>query len=124
MKGSHSIKKVLDAIWSDAPHLWNDSWFSNYYMMDANGRAIDPYRTLSLATPDIGLNDSDSQETDAVSDGVAAMRAYQDMLFGLHKNDQVIRDQMRDSLLRYCGLDTAAMVIIWKHWKKISNKQS
>jgi hypothetical protein len=124
MKGSHSIKKVLDAIWSDAPHLWNDSWFSNYYMMDANGRAIDPYRTLSLATPDIGLNDSDSQETDAVSDGVAAMRAYQDMLFGMHKNDPAVRDRMRDSLLRYCGLDTAAMVIIWKHWKKISNKQS
>jgi hypothetical protein len=124
MKGSHSIKKVLDAIWSDAPHLWNDSWFSNYYMMDANGRAIDPYRTLSLATPDMGLNDSDSQETDAVSDGVAAMRAYQDMLFGMHKNDPAVRDRMRDSLLRYCGLDTAAMVIIWKHWKKISNKQS
>jgi hypothetical protein len=93
-------------------------------MMDAHGRAIDPYRTLSLATPDIGLNDSDSQETDAVSDGVAAMRAYQDMLFGMHKNDPAVRDRMRDSLLRYCGLDTAAMVIIWKHWKKISNKQS
>jgi hypothetical protein len=25
---------------------------------------------------------------------------------------------MRDSLLRYCGLDTAAMVMIWKHWTR------
>jgi len=55
---------------------------------------------------------------------VGAMRAYQDMLFGMHKNDPVIRDRMRDSLLRYCGLDTTAMVIIWKHWKKIYSKQS
>lgn len=122
MKGSHSIKKVLDAIWSDAPHLWNDSWFSNYYMLDANRQVIDPYKTLSLASSDTDLAESDSEETDAVSDGVAAMRAYQDMLFGMHKNDPVIRDRMRDSLLRYCGLDTAAMVIIWKHWKKISTK--
>ena len=122
MKGSHSIKKVLDAIWSDAPHLWNDGWFSSYYMLDANGQAIDPYRTLSLASPGMGLTESDSEDIDAVSDGVAAMRAYQDMLFGMHKDDPVIRDRMRDSLLRYCGLDTAAMVIIWKHWKKISTK--
>ena len=53
---------------------------------------------------------------DAVTDGVGAMRAYQDMLYGEHKNDLSMRDKMRDSLLRYCGLDTAAMVIIWKHW--------
>jgi len=26
---------------------------------------------------------------------------------------------MRDSLHRYCGLDTAAMVIIWKHWHSL-----
>ena len=124
MKGSHSIKKVLDAIWSDAPHLWNDSWFSGYYMMNTSGQVIDPYRTLSLASPEMDLTEFDSEETDAVSDGVAAMRAYQDMLFGMHRNDPVIRDRMRGSLLRYCGLDTAAMVIIWKHWTKITSKQS
>ena len=49
-------------------------------------------------------------------DGVDVMRAYQDMLYGEHKNDLSMRDKMRDSLLRYCGLDTAAMVIIWRHW--------
>ena len=124
MKGSHSIKKVLDAIWSDAPHLWKDSWFSSYYMMNTSGQVIDPYRTLSLASPEMDLTEFDSEETDAVSDGVAAMRAYQDMLFGMHRNDPVIRDRMRGSLLRYCGLDTAAMVIIWKHWTKITSKQS
>jgi hypothetical protein len=29
---------------------------------------------------------------------------------------------MRDSLLRYCGLDTAAMVIIWKHWQRAAGR--
>jgi hypothetical protein len=27
---------------------------------------------------------------------------------------------MRDSPFRYCGLDTAAMVIIWKHWRQVT----
>jgi hypothetical protein len=31
-----------------------------------------------------------------------------------------MRDKMRDSLFRYCGLDTAAMVIIWKHWRHVT----
>jgi hypothetical protein len=52
-----------------------------------------------------------------VTDGVGAMRAYQDMLFGLNRDNPEIRDSMRDSLLRYCELDTAAMVMIWKYWK-------
>ena len=120
MNGSHSIKKVLDAIWSDAPHLWNDNWFANYYKTDESGNAIDPYKTLSSPNTQYDLDADEESEDFGVSDGVGAMRAYQDMLFGLHRNDPAIRDQMRDSLLRYCGLDTAAMVMIWKHWTKVS----
>ena len=29
---------------------------------------------------------------------------------------------MRDSLLSYCELDTAAMVMIWEHWKLLKNR--
>jgi cyclase len=49
MRGSHSIKKVLDAIWSDAPHLWADPWFESYFVKDAAGNVLDPYRTLAAA---------------------------------------------------------------------------
>ena len=116
MRGSHSIKKVLDAMWSDAPHLWGDPWFAEYYRRSADGRVLDPYSTLAKPPLDIDLGDTDDSDEEAVTDGVGAMRAYQDMLYGQHKNDLAMRDKMRDSLLRYCGLDTAAMVIIWKHW--------
>ena len=118
MRGAHGIKKVLDAIWSNAPHLWADPWFASYFVKDASGNVLDPYRTLAAAPIGIDLADaSDSDDPDAVTDGVGAMRAYQDMLYGLHKNDAAMRDKMRDSLFRYCGLDTAAMVIVWKHWR-------
>jgi hypothetical protein len=121
MRGAHGIKKVLDAIWSNAPHLWADSWFSSYFVKDAAGKVLDPYRTLAAAPIGIDLADAaDGDDPDAVTDGVGAMRAYQDMLYGLHKNDAAMRDKMRDSLFRYCGLDTAAMVIIWKHWLSLT----
>jgi hypothetical protein len=122
MRGSHSIKKVLDAMWSDAPHLWSDPWFAEYYRTAADGRVLDPYSTLAKPPLEVDLGDFDESDDEAVTDGVGAMRAYQDMLYGEHKNDLAIRDKMRDSLLRYCGLDTAAMVIIWKHWQRTSGR--
>ncbi|MDP2387763.1 MAG: hypothetical protein Q8M29_15425 [Bacteroidota bacterium] len=39
------------------------------------------------------------------------MRAYQDMLYGLAKEDNVKKDAIKNALLKYCKLDTLAMVI-------------
>jgi hypothetical protein len=123
MKGSHSIKKVLDAVWSGAPDLWSHPWFKGYYATDASGGALDPYKTLvspnkfEYLGDSVDLEDEDDYEP-GVTDGVGAMRAYQDMLFGLNRDNPEIRDSMRDSLLRYCELDTAAMVMIWEYWKQ------
>jgi len=123
MCGAHGIKKVLDAVWANAPHLWADTWFASYFVKDAAGNVLDPYRTLAAAPIGIDLADlADGDDPDAVTDGVGAMRAYQDMLYGLHRNDAAMRDKMRDSLFRYCGLDTAAMAIIWKHWLHITSR--
>jgi len=123
MCGAHGIKKVLGAVWANAPHLWADPWFASYFVKDAAGNVLDPYRTLAAAPIGIDLADvADGDDPNAVTDGVGAMRAYQDMLYGLHKNDAAMRDKMRDSLFRYCGLDTAAMVIIWKHWLHVTSK--
>lgn len=119
MRGSHSIKKVLDAMWSGSPHLWSDPWFAEYYKKMSDGAVLDPYATLAVPPLDVDLGETDESDDSAVTDGVGAMRAYQDMLYGRYKNDPLIRDKMRDSLLRYCGLDTAAMVIIWKHWHSL-----
>jgi hypothetical protein len=121
MAGSHSIKRVLDAVWSEAKTLWNDPWFVQYYTTDAGGDPIDPYKTLAIPDSYDYFGDSDESDEYAVTDGVGAMRAYQDMLFGLNKDNLVLRDTMRDSLLDYCKLDTAAMVMIWKYWHHLAN---
>ena len=73
---------------------------------------------LDLAKQLSETDDSDEDGvTNGVTDGVGAMRAYQDMLYGLNRDNLEVRDAMKDALLRYCELDTAAMVMIWKHWQ-------
>jgi hypothetical protein len=119
MKGSHSIKKVLDAVWSGASDLWTHPWFGKYFAADENGNAIDPYKTLARPDNFGYLGDTEDSDEYAVTDGVGAMRAYQDMLFGLNRHNLALRESMRDSLLRYCELDTAAMVMIWEYWKSL-----
>jgi hypothetical protein len=45
------------------------------------------------------------------------MRAYQEMLYGLAKYDEDVKEKWKTLLLQYCKLDTAAMVIVWLHWE-------
>ena len=111
MGGSVSIKYVLPAIWGSNSYLWCDPWFVKYFAENLDG-AMDPYDTL------IGEN-SDSEKVttvDAVRDGIGAMRTYQEMMYGLSRSDVKHRAAVKEMLLQYCQLDTAAMVIIWKHW--------
>ena len=44
------------------------------------------------------------------------MLAYEHIRYGLAASDQAVRKSMRRQLMRYCELDTAAMVMIWKYW--------
>ncbi|HPF68858.1 MAG TPA: hypothetical protein PLC20_14370, partial [Flavobacteriales bacterium] len=53
-----------------------------------------------------------------VNEGTAAMRAYQDMLYGLARDDDELKAKLREALRIYCKLDTLAMVIIWEHWRR------
>ena len=113
MNGSHSIKKVLDAVWSENRNLWEHPWFEKYFEPNESGIAIDPYKVLtSHKRQEIrdGFVEID------VNNGVAAMRAYQSLMFGPHRNDVAYSDGLRNSLLAYCELDTAAMVMIWTHF--------
>jgi hypothetical protein len=104
MKGSHSIKAVLPAVWESNPTLRAHPWFSAYA-----GDPSDPYRTL----PSIEI----AEKSERVKEGTGAIRAYQDMLYGEHKDDLEIRRAWTQLLRRYCELDTMAMVIIWEHWR-------
>ena len=125
MNGSHSIKRVLDSIWPNAEGLWSHPWFSEYYKADDNGLPMDPYKTLLNGDDDLNLDETDegdeaaessSPEGKPVTDGVGAMRAYQNMLYGKRRGDEAPRARLAEALYRYCRLDTAAMVMIWKYW--------
>jgi hypothetical protein len=111
MGPSASIKYVLPAVWSAAPALWADPWFARYYAEGLDG-PLDPYRALASAQ----VGPGGEERVEAVRDGIGAMRSYQEMMYGPRRGDAAHRDAVRETLLRYCELDTAAMVIIWKYW--------
>ena len=120
MGGSMSIKYVLPAIWGSNEDLWRDPWFAKYFRESLDG-ALDPYSALTgliLEAERSNIVDDDAKEVavEAVRDGIGAMRTYQEMMYGLSRNDAKHRDAVKKMLLQYCELDTAAMVIIWKHW--------
>jgi hypothetical protein len=113
MRGSLSIKDVLPAVWFSAERIRNHRWFSKY-LKKQNGEAFEPYKTL----PALPFGDESGEDADAVREGTAAIRTYQEMLYGRNRNNKEFRDTMKQRLLNYCELDTAAMVMIWMHWSK------
>jgi hypothetical protein len=113
MKGSLSIKKVMPAVWFNNPDVRKHPWFKAY--VTGNDKILDPYETL----PTLPFGDAGSEdEEDAVREGTGAIRTYEEMMFGASRNDPEFRDTMRQRLLNYCELDTAAMVMIWMHWTR------
>lgn len=109
MKGRTSIKKVLPAVWSNHPYLHEVDHFTQYAPEKFISGVIDPYDTLAS---NIG---EDELEDEVVSEGTAAMRAYQRIRFD-DTLSTAQKDELRFQLLQYCKLDTMAMVIIAHHW--------
>ncbi|MDF2378440.1 MAG: DUF2779 domain-containing protein, partial [Verrucomicrobiales bacterium] len=108
MKGSLSIKYLLPAVWLHNPALREIEVFSEYVGRDDDGNLLNPYDVL----PALPIGDA----AEAIREGTGAMRAYQEMMFGLSSQNPESRESLRQLLLQYCKLDTAAMVMIWRHW--------
>ena len=117
MQGRTSIKVVLPAVWRSSAALRAHPWFAAYLHLDAQGCPLDPYKSL----PPLPLGDAEGDE-DAITDGTGAIRIYQDLIFR-HEADPQFRENRRRLLLQYCELDTAAMVMIWRHWSKQFSSQ-
>ena len=124
-KGNNSIKKILPALIHESDflkqkygkpeyginkkikslnfqeHVWIDPNFEN-----------DPYKTLPrlFEEYDPEVLDELFANFDEVSDGGSAMTAYNYLQFSEIPEDQ--RLSLIDGLLRYCELDTLAMVMI------------
>ena len=139
MHGSNSIKQVLPAVLNSSSYLQNKysqkiygslihsenipanepiAWIRRM----ADGTIDNPYHLLpSVATYlDLSekqareLEDSQSESVDdmTVANGGAALTAYSKLMFCDGQMDQALRT----ALLRYCELDTMAMVFIWEYF--------
>jgi predicted Zn-ribbon and HTH transcriptional regulator len=78
----------------------------------------DPYGLLGPLYEDIDLKvDELILESNKITEGGAAMIAYARMRFT--EMSELEREAIIRGLLKYCELDTLAMVMIWEHWKHV-----
>lgn len=132
-KGSNSIKQVLPAILNSSrflqekyanpiygadggiPSLNYRNWKWIEYVED---RVLDPYKLLPNMFQDISEKDfAVLSNSDELRDGGAALTAYARMQF--EEMSEYERTELEKALLKYCELDTLAMVMIYEGWKDL-----
>jgi len=130
--GSNSIKYVLPAILNSSDYL--KSKYSKpiygveggipslnfpkqqWVKMGENG-VIDPYQLLPTLFEDMPDNvDELLSDGDDIKNGGAAMTAYAKMQFTDMSDYE--RENLEAGLLKYCELDTLAMVMIYEAWRE------
>ena len=80
---------------------------------------LEPYDLLRLEGEDLlgeGLMAGEDPDVLAITEGGAAATAYARLQF--EDVDEVERRMIREALLRYCELDTLAMVMIVQAWRE------
>lgn len=134
-KGSSSIKKVLPAILSSAPQLrmrYEQPIYGDPKVMPSlnyppfawcqpgpNGQALDPYERLrDLGAQLLGEEVRPGEDPDelAICEGGAAATAYARLQFESLAPEP--RKNLEQALLRYCELDTLAMVMVVQGWRE------
>jgi hypothetical protein len=133
MGGSNSIKAVLPAVLSRSKYIRNkyskpiygktstikslnfeDGWI--WIQKDETGKIISPYKLLPPLFEDIDQKTAENFITsDSLADGGAAMTAFSKMQFT--QITELERQKIIEGLLKYCELDTLAMVMIWEFWE-------
>lgn len=133
-KASSSIKKVLPAVMQSSAYL-KDRYSQPIYgapggipslnfkdqvwwKSSGNG-AENPYKLLPPVFSDMPqeiLEDMDSDEGLAIAEGGAATTAFARLQFDNLPAEE--RKRIEAALLRYCELDTLAMVMIYEAWRE------
>jgi hypothetical protein len=135
MGGSNSIKKVLPSVLAEsqllkdlygkptygtANGIQSKNFKNKAWIVEVDGKILDPYKSLDPIFKDIDADLVEKIERvfadDEIKEGGAASTAYARMQF-TRMND-VEREEIKKALLRYCELDTLAMVMIWQYWTK------
>lgn len=132
--GSNSIKYVLPAILSSSvwlqekyakpmygseggiPSLNFRNW--KWIEYDAAGKVIDPYKLLPTMFRDLSARDNELlSEDDEINNGGAALTAYARLQF--EDMSDYERREIEAALLKYCELDTLAMVMLFEGWREM-----
>jgi len=139
-KGSSSIKKVLPALFKVSNHLISKYSKSIYgsptgieskNFKDANGfvwinkndEIHDPYKKLRFIAESFllnGINESEEGKASIIAEGGSAATAYGRLQY--EDLSLAARERIKSSLLRYCELDTLAMVMVVEAWMSFINE--
>jgi len=132
--GSNSIKAVLPAILNSSDYLKEKYSkpiygaengikslnFTDWQWVQVDGSSvIDPYYLLPKMFQEVSDKEMRllSENNDELREGGAAMTAYTRMQF-VEMSDYE-REEIRQALLKYCELDTMAMVMIYEGWREM-----
>ena len=115
MGGRTSIKVALPSVLYATKSEQICNWLKDLDLLeyDSDGHIKNPYKLL----PEESIQFGDTKIK--VQDGSGAMRTYQDMVYGLNRDNAEIKEKYKKVLLAYCKLDTLAMIIIFKHWETL-----
>jgi hypothetical protein len=133
-KGSNSLKAVLPAILNSCSFLKEKYTQSleninltslnfgpnHIWLKFKDGKAVDPYKALPSIFKDWAPEKLDGiiSGLSNISDGGGALTAYSKLQFVDMSTHE--RETITTSLLKYCELDTLAMVMIYEHLLNIS----
>jgi hypothetical protein len=132
MGGSNSLKYVLPAVLNSSEYIqkkysqpvygknstikslnYEDGWI--WIKKNDKGAVINPYKLLPPLFE--GIDDEQIEQflmRSNIQEGTAAMTAYARMQFASITDTE--RGSIVKGLLRYCELDTLAMVMVWEYW--------
>jgi hypothetical protein len=85
-----------------------------------DGEVVDPYKNLDKPFEDWDPEFERKSDIEEINNGGAALTAY-----GLTQYTDMTdqeRDTIKKALLKYCELDTLAMVMVYEHLKVEANK--
>lgn len=131
-KGSNSIKKVLPSILNasvelremySTPIYGRPGGIQSLNFASADGFAwldekcpegLDPYQKLKALAKELLPAGVDAEDGSVIAEGGAAATAYSRLQF--EDLDEGARTRIENALLRYCELDTLAMLIVFQGW--------
>jgi hypothetical protein len=131
MKGSNSIKVVLPAVlrsrelqkmyekpyreYVDSPNFADFDFSLINYTDKAKGEVGNPYKFLPTIGAELFTESGAPDSEERINNGGLANANYAKLQYDGLSNEEKL--QLKNALLRYCELDTMAMVLIYQYFK-------